>query len=266
MSALGLDGRTALVVGATRGLGRATALRLAAEGVRVALTARTPGALDEVAEQAAGLGGDVSCWAADFTRAGDVVRVVDEIDARFGSIDILVNTIGVCEMTKDALSGDDRLWEEAFQSVVMAAVRSCRAVVPKMLERGRGAVVNVSANSSRHYIPELAHYSSMKVALAHFTKNLARQCARTPVRVNAVMPGFIGSQQVEDILAGIMAADDLDRQQAFEKLNHEILHTANWTNRLGDPSEYANVIAFLVSDQASYVNGAWINVDGGSAF
>lgn len=263
MSALGLEGRTALVVGATRGLGKATALRLAAEGVRVALTARTAGALDEVAQQAAG---DVSCWTADFTVAADVTRVVDEVDARYGSIDILVNTIGVCEMTKDALSGDDRLWEEAFQSVVMSAVRSCRAVVPRMLDRGRGAVVNVSANSSRHYIPELAHYSAMKIALAHFTKNLARQCARTPVRVNAVMPGFIGSEQVEDILAGLMAADDLDRQQAFEKLNHEILHTANWTNRLGDPSEYANVIAFLVSDQASYVNGAWINVDGGSTF
>jgi 3-oxoacyl-[acyl-carrier protein] reductase len=80
------------------------------------------------------------------------------------------------------------------------------------------------------------------------------------------MPGFIGSEQVEDILAGIMSADGLGRQQAFDKLNHEILHTANWANRLGDPSEYANVIAFLVSDQASYVNGAWINVDGGSTF
>jgi 3-oxoacyl-[acyl-carrier protein] reductase len=266
VSTLGLEGRTALVVGATRGLGKATALRLAAEGVHVALTARTPGALDEVAKQAAEQGGDVSCWPADFTVAADVTSVVDEIDAQFGAIDILVNTIGVCEMTQDALSGDDGLWEEAFQSVVMSAVRSCRAVVPKMLERGRGAVVNVSANSSRHYIPALAHYSAMKIALAHFTKNLARQCAHTPVRVNAVMPGFIGSEQVEDILARIMSADGLGRQQAFDKLNHEILHTANWANRLGDPAEYANVIAFLVSDQASYVNGAWINVDGGSTF
>ncbi len=263
---LGLEGRSALVVGATQGLGKATAFRLAQEGVRLGLVARTAATLEQVAKEASQHGGDVVAWPADFTDRSSVERVVGETRERFGSIDILVNTVGVCELTDDALSGDDDLWDRAYQSVVMTAVRSCRAVVPGMLEQGRGAVVNVSANSVRHYIPSIAHYSAMKTALAHFTKNLARQCATTPVRVNAVMPGFIGSEQVEDILSGIMESDGVDRQRAFEKLNHDILHTASWSSRIGDPREYANVIAFLVSDHASYVNGAWLNVDGGAPF
>ncbi len=261
-----LAGRSALVIGATQGLGRATGLRLAEEGMRVGLVARTSSTLQEVATEAGKLTNEAYAWVGDFTKMTDVERVVGTAVDTFGEIDVLVNTVGVCDMAEGALGADDEVWQRAFDSVVMAAVRACRVVVPLMLARDSGTVVNVAANSVRHYIPAIAHYSAMKSAIAHYTKNLARECATTRVRINAVMPGFIGSEQVEDILAGLMAEHGIDRQAAFEKLNHEILHTANFTNRIGDPSEYAAAIAFLVSDQASYINGAWLNVDGGSPF
>jgi len=261
-----LAGKAALVVGATQGLGRATALRLAEEGAKVALVARTPAALDVVAARARAGSPDVIAIPADFTDNEQVVAAVQQVRDRFGTIDILVNTVGVCDMTDGALAGDEEIWHRAFESIVMAAVRACRAVVPVMLDQDRGAVVNVCANSIRHYIPAIAHYSAMKIALAHFTKNLSRECATTNVRINAVMPGFIGSEQVDEILKGLMAEHDVDEHGAFEILNRDILHTANFTNRIGDPAEYAAAIAFLVSDQASYINGAWLNVDGGSPF
>ena len=126
--------------------------------------------------------------------------------------------------------------------------------------------MNVSAMSMRHYLPAIAHYSAMKIALAHFTKNLAKTCKNDNIRANAVMPGWIASEQVERILEREMETTGLDRHAVFLKHNEENLEHCTFADRIGEPVEYADVIAFLVSDRASYLNGGWVNVDGGSNF
>lgn len=260
---LGLDGKVGLVMGASQGLGRATALRLAEEGAHVAAVARNPSTLEEVAKTAANGGLDVVTLPGDATEISEVRRIVQDVMDRFGRIDILVNTIGVCKRAED-VSGTEDLWQEAYDSVLMAAVRTCREVVPIMRRQGAGAIVNVSAMSIRHYIPQLAHYSAMKIALAHYTKNLARACALDNIRVNGVMPGWIASEQVEQLLQKRIEQSGLGRQETFVEWNKELGTT--YCPRMGEPEEYADVVAYLVSDRASYVSGVWLNVDGGSDF
>jgi 3-oxoacyl-[acyl-carrier protein] reductase len=262
---LGLKDRVVLIVGATRGIGAACARLLStAEGAKVALVSRTTAELEKLAGELQEKGGSVDWWAVDMGDSGAVDRVVGEIRERHGRIDALVNTVGVCNGSPDGAIGKDEFWDEAFQSVTMVAVRAARAVVPIMVEQGGGAIVNVSAMSARHYLPTIAHYSSQKIAEAHFTKNLAIQFGADGIRANAVMPGWVMSEQVEEGLQGRMKEAGISRDDAFKQWNDEI--RATYCGRGGDPEEYANVIAFLISDKASYVNGAWLNVDGGSQF
>ena len=170
---------------------------------------------------------------------------------------------------REAIAGKDIEHQQVVGAIVniltMVAVRAARAVVPVMIESGGGAIVNISAMSARHYLPNIAHYSAQKVAEAHFTKNLALQFGSQGIRANAVMPGWVMSEQVEDLLQERMREGNLSREEAFLKYNDDIEKTT-YCGRGGEPVEYANVIAFLISEKASYVNGAWLNVDGGSQF
>jgi 3-oxoacyl-[acyl-carrier protein] reductase len=274
---LGLAGTSALVVGAGSGLGRACALRLAEEGARVALVARTKTTLEEVAGEIAARGGQAALWPSDFSDSAEVERVAAEVHAHFGSIDKMVCTIGPNKPVAgrwrgptgqiyDSIAGDDEHWSYHYNQVLMTAVRPCRAVVPIMRQQGGGSIVNVSAISWRLYYPEMAAYSAMKSAISHFTKNLAKDASRDNIRVNAVMPGFIGSLDVESIISQIATDLGVDHDAAFRHLNEVVLDHCTWSGRTGDPGEYANVIAFLLSDRASYVTGAAINVDGGSDY
>jgi 3-oxoacyl-[acyl-carrier protein] reductase len=262
---LNLSGRVALIVGATRGIGAATARVLHEEGMKLALVSRSAEELEKLRSEIDGGDGTVRVWSADMSDAAVVDSVVAEVRKHYGQIDALVNTVGVCNNSPDGAIGKDVFWDEAFQSVTMVAVRAARAVVPVMIESGGGAIVNISAMSARHYLPNIAHYSAQKVAEAHFTKNLALQFGSQGIRANAVMPGWVMSEQVEDLLQERMREGNLSREEAFLKYNDDIEKTT-YCGRGGEPVEYANVIAFLISEKASYVNGAWLNVDGGSQF
>lgn len=262
---LGLAGRRVLVTGASEGMGRATALGLAAEGAHVGIVARTRAKLDAVAEAARARGAaGVTVLDADLEDPAAAGEVVARFAREADGLDALVNTIGLCEVEPEGiLAHDDGFWDRAYQSVLMANVRACRAAVPLLLERGGGAIVNTTAMSSRHFLPMMSHYSAMKAALGHFTKNLAKEFGARGIRANAVLPGMIESDGVARRKAAKQAETGWSDDEFFAYVNDKYDH-CTWGSRLGRPEEVADAIVWLVSDRASYVNGVWLNVDGGS--
>jgi NAD(P)-dependent dehydrogenase (short-subunit alcohol dehydrogenase family) len=274
---LGLKDKVALVLGATQGMGRATAMRLASEGVHVVVCSRghaegdrdyrhtTKPDLEVVAADALSAGAaSALAVAADLTEAGDAERVVSAIQTEHGRLDILVNTVGLCEIG-DSVTEPDDWWDRSYQSVLMSSVRACRAAIPLMLRSGSGAIVTTSAMSIRHFIPRLAHYSAQKAALAHFTKNIAREYGSRGIRANAVLPGMIVNEQIAEKRRQWMAETGRTEDEYFIETNQR-WGTATWGTRLGVPDDIADAITFLVSERAGYVNGVLFNVDGGSEY
>jgi NAD(P)-dependent dehydrogenase (short-subunit alcohol dehydrogenase family) len=260
---LGLRGTVAIVVGASRGMGRASAIALGAEGARVALVARDAAALEAAAADVAGAGGEAATWALDVTDPAAIDPLVGAVRDRFGRIDVAVYAVGVCEPTESILAAGDEVWARHSESVLMGAVRLCRAVVPVMQTGGGGSIITICAMSVRRAIPTLAHYSSLKAALAHFTKSLAREFAHDGIRANAVLPGMIASEHVAERVERTRTERGMSEPEFVADAN-ERYGEVTFANRLGRPDEVGSVVAFLASDRASYVNGAWINVDGGS--
>lgn len=263
---LGLDGKVALVCGASEGMGRGSAEVLGSEGARLALVARTAETLEKTGAQIAEAGAEVATFPADLLDPDAVVRTVADVKARFGRIDVLVNVVGACEVVPEFEDRTDAVWDLAINSVLMAAVRSCREVVPIMKAQGGGAVVNISAMSVRHYIPRIEHYSAAKAALAHFTKNMAQEFAHEGIRTNAVMPGWIASESVLENLEGRLETYGLSEVEEYFPIGNERMGHLTWADRWGTPEEIGNVVGFLASERAGYVNGALVNVDGGSSF
>jgi 3-oxoacyl-[acyl-carrier protein] reductase len=264
---LGLSGAACLVTGASEGMGRAAALSLAAEGARVAIAARSADTLEATAAAAHDVGAkEVVQIVGDLTDPDHAAATVQRTIDAFGTLDVLVNTVGLCEPEPAGiLATDDQAWARAWDGVLMVNVRLCRLAIPHMQANGGGAIVNIAAMSARHHLPMLSHYSSLKAALAHFTKNCAREFAPDHIRSNAVMPGLIASEGVVRRLSERQAELGIDDQAMFERTNAKY-HDVTWWHRFGRPEEIGDVVAFLASPRASYVNGAMVNVDGGSVF
>ncbi len=274
---LGLKDKVAIVLGATQGMGRATAVRLGAEGAHVVLCSRgraegdshyryvAKPSLQSVAQEVADAGAASTLTVvADLTHDGEAEKVVKETNQHYGHLDKVVNTVGLCEVRTSPVEPDE-LWERAFQSVLMTSVRIARAAIPVMLANGGGAIVTTSAMSVRHFIPRIAHYSAQKAALAHFTKNLAREYGAQGIRANAVLPGMILNEQLVEERKQRMAESGHTADEDFRERN-QAYGGATWGNRFGVPEDIADVIAFLLSERASYVNGVLLNVDGGSEY
>ncbi|KUI29258.1 SDR family NAD(P)-dependent oxidoreductase [Mycobacterium sp. GA-2829] len=274
---LGLKDKVALVLGATQGMGRATAMRLAAEATHLVVCSRghdtgdrdydftTKPELEAVAADARAAGAaSALAVPADLTEPGHAERLLSAVGSEHGRLDVLVNTVGLCELGESPVEPDE-LWERSYQSVLMTSVRACRAAIPLMLESGGGAVVTTSAMSMRHFIPRLAHYSAQKAALAHFTKNLAREYGPQGIRANAVLPGMIVNEQIAEKRRRWMAETGGSEDDYFAEANAR-WHRATWGTRLGAPEDIADAVAFLVSERASYINGVLLNVDGGSEY
>ncbi len=263
---LGIAGKIALVAGAGRDLGRATAMQLAREGAIVALGGRTREPLAETAALIEHEGGRAHIVVVDASTAGGVENAVSTMMSTFGRIDLFANTIGT--FPRGAAGSvpayaDDEAWLSAFDAIFLTAVRLNRAIVPVMKAAGQGAVVHTLANSVRHFSESTAQYGAMKAALAHLVKNLARDVAGTEVRVNAVLPGWIRTAKLEQTLAEQAADAGIQPDEAEAKMmaGHG---AAFWGLRMGRPAEYADAIVYLLSQRAGYINGALVPVDGGS--
>jgi 3-oxoacyl-[acyl-carrier protein] reductase len=252
---LELEGRTAVVTGASRGIGRAIALRLAAEGCNLVITARGAAALEATAREICDLGVKVDAVVQDATEPDAGERVVSAAAEDFGRVDVVVNNVGGNRRKPFAEISDDD-WRDLVELNVLAQVRPARAAVPLMREAGGGAIVFVSSVFGREAGGAgLTLYNTTKSALISAAKIMAVELAPHGIRVNTVAPGSIrhpgGSWDTR-------VKEDPEGMRRFVEANIPL-------GRFGTAEEVADVVAFLVSARASLVTGACLNVDGGQS-
>lgn len=268
---MGFSGKTAIVVGAGGDAGRATAQLLAREGASVVLAGRKRESLEETHGIIAREGGNAMAVPVDLSSGESVEALIQQAARTYGRIDLVANTAGPFPMKAlsdggpGPLFGDDESWDEAFENVFISAARLTRAVLPAMKQQGGGAIVHLGSNSARDYSAFTGQFGAMKAALVHAVKNWARDAAPHGVRVNAVLPGWIRGDNVERMVETKAAELGVDMRQAERAAMGEHGLSHYWMQRMGKPEEYAGAIVFLLSSLSSYVNGALLPVDGGSA-
>jgi 3-oxoacyl-[acyl-carrier protein] reductase len=254
----GLNGKTALVTGASMGIGKAVALALAAEGTSVVIAARHQDTLDgAVAEIRNSTQGDISGIAADCSRPAEVDRLVAGAVERLGRVDILVNAIGMAR-GGDFLRLSDGDWEESLALKLMGQIRCCRAVLPHMLQHGWGRIVNISGTQWKRPLPTSMPAGVANAGLVNFTKALAEEVGSRNILVNVVSPGPINTRRIEYLIEQRAASIGVPRDEVRAEFLREVT-----LGRFGEPSEVAHVIVFLVSELSTFVTGAVIDVDGG---
>ncbi len=244
---LGLEGKVAIVTGSARGLGAATAQRLAAEGARVVVTDINRDGAEASAEALRAQGFTAHCVTGDITRQEDVQRLVDETVATFGTVHILVNNAGFprdSRITK--MSEAD--WDLVVDVILKGSFLACKAVMPLMIEQRWGRIVNIS---SRAHLgnPGQANYSAAKAGILGLTRALALEEGRYDITVNAVAPGFIETEMVQSL-------------PNYDAIKERTIKNTP-IQRVGRPTDIADAVAFLASERASFITGETLHVTGG---
>jgi 3-oxoacyl-[acyl-carrier protein] reductase len=243
---LGLGGRVGLVMGASRGIGRAIAVALAREGARVAISSRSQEKLEGTV---AAIDGDVVAFAADASDLDRVAALPGEVAEALGPVDILITNTGGPPLG-GALDHELDDWERAYRSLVLAPRVLAGAVVPGMRERSWGRIVNVGSSSTREPIPGLNLSNSHRMAAVGFLKTLSREVAADGITVNTVATGRFATQRLADNAGSMEGAEAAAREEVP-------------AGRLGRPEEYGDLVAFLCSERAAYITGTAIPIDGG---
>ncbi len=251
---LGLNGKTALITGSSKGIGLSIAKTLASEGARVYVNGRTKEAVDaaltQLPKNAEGIVADLG------TAEGAAITI-----KRLPAVDILVNNLGiyeVCEFSK--ITDED--WFRIFEVNVMSGVRLSRAYLPKMIEKGWGRVVFISSESGVNIPTEMIHYGFTKTAQIAIARGLAETTAGTAVTVNSVLPGPTMSEGVQDFVANLAREKNLSVAQV-EKEFFENVRPSSLIKRFETTEEIAAMVAFICSTQSSGTNGAAVRVEGG---
>jgi 3-oxoacyl-[acyl-carrier protein] reductase len=243
---LGLEGRVALVMGASRGIGAGIAAALAREGAQVAIASRSRERLDE---GVAAIDGEVNAFVADASDLDRLAELPGEVEAAIGPLDVLVANTGGPPLG-GALDHELDEWERAYRSLVLAPRVLAGVVVPGMRERGWGRIVNVGSSSTREPIPGLNLSNSHRMAAVGFLKTLSREVAADGITVNTVATGRFATERLADNAGSMEAAEAAAREEVP-------------TRRLGRPEEYGDLVAFLCSERAAYITGTVIPIDGG---
>jgi 3-oxoacyl-[acyl-carrier protein] reductase len=248
---LGLEGRVALVMGASKGIGRGVALALSREGARVALASRSRERIDAAAQDVgAQTGGEAKGFVADASDSASLGGLVTAVEQELGSVDVLVTNTGGPPLG-EPLALDRSDWEAAYRSLVLGPISLVTAAAPGMRERGWGRIVNITSSSTYQPIPGLMLSNAHRLAAVGAFKTLARELARDGVLLNSVAPGRIATDRIAQ-----MSGASLEEVAAQPQPDVPV-------GRIGTVSELADVVAFLCSERASYLCGVNLLVDGG---
>jgi 3-oxoacyl-[acyl-carrier protein] reductase len=241
-----LSGRTAIVTGASRGIGKAIALRLAAAGAKVACVARSVDKLKETTDAITAAGGTAEVHPCDVTDSAAVAKLVEELAEKWGGLDIVVNNAGI---TKDTLI--PRMSDEDWDAVIATNLRSVflftRAASLVMMRKRWGRIINIASVSGLMGNAGQANYSASKAGVIGLTRTVAQELASRKVTVNAICPGFIASEMT----------------QAMGATLDEFVKTRIPAKRLGEADEVADAVLYLASDSAAYITGEVLTIDGG---
>jgi NAD(P)-dependent dehydrogenase (short-subunit alcohol dehydrogenase family) len=248
-SLFGLEGRTALVTGASRGIGRAIALGYAAAGADVAVLARDADALGEVAREIEKLGRRALVLPCDVADREAIRDAVDSALERFDVLDVLVNNAGGMRFAGPLLEQPFSDWEEVMRVNLESVVHFCQAVGPHLTARRSGSVINVSSVAGLAGVPVISAYAAAKAAILSLTRSLAVEWAAAGVRVNALAPGWIGTDLTRAFFADPAASAGLLR--------------AVPSGRLGEPEDVVGPAVFLACDASRTMTGACLTCDGG---
>jgi len=253
---LQLQGKTALVLASSKGLGKACAVALAREGVNVVITARGKEVLEATAAEIRALGkGKVLAIPADVSQAQAAEDLVSATAGTFGGLDILVNNAGGPPFGAFE-SFDEAAWQSAFELNMLSAVRFSKLAIPHMRKRGSGRIINIVSLSIRTLLPGSVLSTSMRMGVAGMAKLLSDEVGPDHITVNNVAPGLILTERVKDTLPPHAPGEE-------ERLLAERARTIP-VRRIGRPEELADLVAFLASPLAGYITGATIPIDGGA--
>jgi len=247
-------GKVAIVTGGGSGIGRATALLLAAEGAAVTVADIAIDAADGVVAEIVDAGGRARSQVVDVADAAATAAMVGETVAAFGGLDVLHNNAAALDQNRidqDVVTMDLATWDRVLAVNLTGPLLGCRFAIPAMLERGGGAIVNTASAAAFYGSDSLSAYSISKAGVVALTRNVATAYGERGIRCNAVAPGIVVAEAAQEALGGPMG----DRLRRYT--------TSHLTGRLGYPEEIATAVAYLASDEASFITGEVLRVDGG---
>ena len=263
---LGIRGRAAIVTGGSKGIGFAIAQALAREGVRVLLAARDAERLERAAAEIGPLG-DVAVEAADVRREADCRRIVESCRRVFGQVDVLVNNAAATATgAAGFLALRDEDWLASYEGSLLSAVRLSRLVIPEMAKRRWGRIVMIASTSGRQPDVVVPHYNAAKAAMINLSKTLANSFAADQVLVNCVCPGLVRTEALEASARRRLEEQGVDTRELGDA---EVVARYYGPRRpiplgrIGEPSDVGGLVALLCSEQAAWITGACIDVDGG---
>jgi NAD(P)-dependent dehydrogenase (short-subunit alcohol dehydrogenase family) len=245
-----LAGRTALVTGGSRGIGRAIALAMAASGARVAVCSRHLEACATVADEITGAGGEALAVAGNVGRAEDAPRIVEAVMERFGALDILVNNAATNPQFGPLVDAEDSAVDRIFEVNVQGPLRLTSAAVHAWMGEHGGAIINIASVGGIQPEALIGAYNASKAALINLTRTLSRELGDKGIRVNAIAPGLVATDFARVLIETPSIHDHIVGQTALK--------------RHAEPDEIAGAAVFLASDASSYVTGSTLVVDGGA--